>query len=223
MTDTKVMKCVHCGKQSVFHLRAEGTRYGASLPSSIDIYKIDYDGTAITTWRILECALCAKPTIVQETVEYWFDHRYYRAAEIGSVETNVLYPEPKIRTPLTNLPEAIEKKYLAALKVQDIEPSACAVLIGRTLEAVCNHEKAEGKTLAVKINNLLTSNRIPKTLAEMAGQIRQIRNLGAHDAEDEVTDEDVPIILDFLEAILEYLYVAPAKIAAVQARLKKTS
>jgi hypothetical protein len=48
------------------------------------------------------------------------------------------------------------------------------------------------------------------------------RNLGAHDAEDDVTEEDVPIILDFLEAILEYLYVATAKIAAVQARLSKT-
>lgn len=45
--------------------------------------------------------------------------------------------------------------------------------------------------------------------------------MGAHDAEDTVTEEDVPIILDFLEAILEYLYVAPAKIAAVQARQKK--
>ncbi len=57
----------------------------------------------------------------------------------------------------------------------------------------------------------------------MAHQIRQIRNLGAHaDEDDEVTGADVPIMLDFLEAILEYLYVAPAKIAAVQVRLKKT-
>ncbi len=111
---------------------------------------------------------------------------------------------------------------MAALKVQDIEPSACAVLVGRTLEAVSNYEKATGKTLSDKLNNLVSSDRIPKTLGEMAHQLRQIRNLGAHDAEDEVTEEDVPIILDFLEAILEYLYVAPAKIAAVQARLKRT-
>ncbi len=220
MTDTRVLKCVHCGKQAVFQVRSEGTQYGASLPK--DLYNIDYDAITITTWRILECVLCSKPTIVQETVEYCFECGDYRAAEVQSAETIVLYPEPKIRTPLTDLPETMEKKYLAALKVQDIEPSACAVLAGRTLEAVCNHEKAVGRTLADKINNLLTSNRIPKTLAEMAGQLRQIRNLGAHDAEDEVTEEDVPIILDFLEAILEYLYVAPAKIAAVQARLKKT-
>jgi hypothetical protein len=54
----------------------------------------------------------------------------------------------------------------------------------------------------------------------MAQQLRLIRNLGAHNAGDEVTEEDVPIILDFLEAILEYLYVAPAKIEVVRQRLK---
>ncbi len=144
--------------------------------------------------------------------------------ELVSSETLILYPGAKTaKTPLTTLPEMIEKKYLAALKVQYIEPSACAVLVGRTLEAVCNYEKATGKRLSDKVNNLANSNRIPRTLAEMAHQLRQIRNFGAHDAEDEVTEEDVPIILDFLDAILEYLYVAPAKIAAVQARLKKSS
>jgi len=132
--------------------------------------------------------------------------------------TDIVYPSTK--TPLTNLPPLIENRYQAALKVRNIEPSACAVLIGRTLEAVCKHEKAVGRTLADKIDNLLQLNRIPKTLAEMAGQLRQIRNLGAHEAEDEVTEEVVPIILDFLEAILEYLDVAPAKIEALRTRLE---
>jgi Domain of unknown function (DUF4145) len=45
----------------------------------------------------------------------------------------------------------------------------------------------------------------PNTLAEMAQQLKELRNLGAHDAEDEVTNEDVPTIISFLEAILEYL------------------
>jgi hypothetical protein len=138
-----------------------------------------------------------------------------------SSEATILYPVEK--APLTNLPETIGKRYKAALKAKNIEPSVCAVMIGRTLEAICNYENAPGKTLSEKLNNLVRLDRIPKTLAEMAHQLRQIRNLGAHDAEDEVTEEDVPISLDFLEAILEYLYVAPAKIAAVQARLKSTT
>jgi hypothetical protein len=81
---------------------------------------------------------------------------------------------------------------------------------------------APGRALADKLTYLANAGRIPEPLAEMAQQLRQLRNLGAHDAEDEITEEDVPFILDFLEAILEHLYVAPAKVAAVQARLKKT-
>ncbi len=45
--------------------------------------------------------------------------------------------------------------------------------------------------------------------------------MGAHEDkhEDEVSAEDVPVIFDFVDAILEYLYIAPAKIDAVKARL----
>jgi hypothetical protein len=70
-----------------------------------------------------------------------------------------------------------------------------------------------------KLNDLAVSGRMPQTLAQMGQQLRVIRNMGAHDAEDEVTADDIPIILDLIEAILEYLYVAPAKIAAAQNRL----
>lgn len=219
MTNAKrSMQCGHCGKLAVFTIRGEGTQYGAVLDNSGN-----YDGQDITTWRILECEWCQKPTLEETVISYTFVADAFNIGmERQSSEITVLYPGAKTaKTPLMNLPETIEKKYMAALKVQAIEPSACAVLIGRTLEAVCNYEKATGKTLSDKLNNLVSSDRIPRTLAEMAHQLRQIRNFGAHDTEDEVTEEDVPIILEFLEAILEYLYVAPAKIAAVQARLKK--
>ncbi|MFL5699369.1 MAG: DUF4145 domain-containing protein [Ktedonobacteraceae bacterium] len=119
------------------------------------------------------------------------------------------------------MPEIVERRYAAALKVQYVEPNAFAVMVGKTLEAICNHEKIDGKTLSERLNKLASTDRIPQTLAQMAHQLRQIRNLGAHDNDDEVNKEDVPIILDFVEAILEYLYVAPSKIEAVRKRLNK--
>ncbi|HVB20946.1 MAG TPA: DUF4145 domain-containing protein [Ktedonobacteraceae bacterium] len=199
-----VLVCGHCGNRTIFD-RCGAYSHDYHLPSGYEV--------EATEWVLLKCLSCFMPTIQQNTLYAGFLYKEWPTV------TEILYPS--LKTPLSNLPLLVERRYQAALKVRNIEPSACAVLVGRTLEAVCHHEKAAGRTLADKINNLLTTNRIPKTLAEMAGQLRQIRNLGAHDAEDEVTDEDVLIILDFLEAILEYLYVAPAKIAAVQARLKK--
>ena len=195
--------CRHCGNKTVFE-KCGAYSYDYHLPAGYEV--------EVTEFVLLKCVSCSMPTIQQNTLYAGLLYREWPTV------TDVLYPSAK--TPLTNLPSLIENRYQAALKVRNREPSACAVLIGRTLEAVCKHEKAEGQTLAGKIDNLLRSNRIPKPLAEMAGQIRQIRNLGAHEAEDEVTEEDVPIILDFLEAILEYLYVAPAKIEALRTRLE---
>ncbi len=203
---SKLMLCPHCGNRTVLEGRAEYR----------DV-TVDWDSDAnklyITHWRILQCLSCRK-IVLQQTSHSETDN--YLPADF---EEKILYPV--VRPTLTNLPVTIERAYRAALKVQNIEPNACAVLVGRTLEAACNHENANGKVLADKLNYLAESGRIPPTLAQMARQLKQLRNLGAHDAEDEITEEDVPIILDFLEAILEYLYVAPAKIAAVQARLNR--
>ena len=92
-------------------------------------------------------------------------------------------------------------------------------MAGLTLEAICEYEQARGSSLAERLNHLVAEERIPKTLAEMAHHLRPLRNMGAHLTEEEIHPEDVPVIIDFVEAILEYLYVAPAKIRAVQERL----
>jgi Domain of unknown function (DUF4145) len=173
-----VLICRHCGNKTVFEKYGDYS-YDYHLPSGYEV--------EVTQFVLLKCLSCSMPTIQQNTLYGGLLYKEWPTV------TDILYPSAKI--PLMDLPPVIENRYQAALKVRNIEPSACAVLIGRTLEAICKHEKAVGRTLADKINNLLTSNLIPKTLAEMAGQLRQIRNLGAHEAEDEETEEDVPIIM----------------------------
>lgn len=199
-----IFLCGHCGNNTTYEQRGE---YQIKIPQ--------YDAENKTwvedqiQWVVDECMTCHKPTLTE----------YYLDAIAVDVQGKVLYPSTQAK--LTNLPPKIERAFTAAIKVKNIEPNACAVLVGRTLEAACNHEQAQGRTLAQKLNYLAQNGRIPNTLAEMARQLKELRNLGAHDAEDEVTEQDVPIILDFLEAILEYLYVAPAKIEAVRARLAR--
>jgi hypothetical protein len=117
------------------------------------------------------------------------------------------------------LPPDIGRNYQEVLRVEKHSPRACAVMAGLTLEAVCEYEQARGSSLAERLNHLVAEERIPKTLADMAHHLRQLRNMGAHLTEEEILPEDVPVIIDFVEAILEYLYVAPAKIRAVQERL----
>ncbi len=214
MLGSKMILCGHCGNRAIFHRRAEGTKNG-----DVPDYSGKYDGQYIIYWRVLECASCGEPTLEQTRVEYSIEPNIGEVLQESYGQTILLYPVDK--PPLANLPKTIEKRYMDALGSKDVSPSAFAVLAGKTLEAVCNNEHMTGSTLEIKLKNLIGSDRIPPVLAQMAQQIRLIRNLGAHDAEDDVTEEDVRITLDFLEAILEYLYIAPAKIEALQARLTK--
>ncbi len=221
MSDTRAMLCGHCSKQAVFQEQGKGTQYGARVGET------DIETQNLTTWQIWECSNCHKPTLEEVIESYQLEQTLPDSNSKTTMvfewfpttaKRTLLYPG---KTPLTNLPESIEKAFRAALKAQDIEPNACAVAAGRTLEAVCNYEQIKPGRLADRLKILANSDRMPKTVAEMANQLKQLRNLGAHADDDEITEEDVPIIIGFLEAILEYLYVAPAKIETLRARLER--
>jgi hypothetical protein len=202
-TQTQLKFCEHCGSVTESQQCAEYTYTEYVYPdrgAGVPIYNV--------TWRLFQCLECSCPTLEQ-----------YHDEQVRDEPLNeVLYPQPK--QPLANLPPSVKRAYEAALKVR-MEPNAYAVQLGRTLEVLCKHEQAEGQSLAQKLQALADSNRIPQTLARMAEQVRLIRNLGAHADEDEVTKKDTLVIEKFVETILEYLYVAPAMLAAVQTRLKK--
>ena len=83
-------------------------------------------------------------------------------------------------------------------------------MAGLTLEAACQHAQAQGDSLSEQLNNLVVAKHLPKMLAEMACHIHQLRNIGTHLPEGEILPADVPVILDFVEAILAYLYGVPA-------------
>lgn len=221
MPDTKVMQCGHCGKQAVFITRGNGTQNGAKVGDT------DTETQELTIWQIMECSNCNKPILEEviavyhlvETILTDSSTKATMAFEWQPTTGSRIVLYPGVKTPLTNLPVAIEKEYKDTLKVREISLVACAVLARRTLEAILTYENAEGKTLMEKINNLIKFERIPPLLADMAHLGRKIGNVAAHFAEEKVTEEDVTAMLDFVETILEYLYVAPAKVAAVRTRL----
>lgn len=187
-------ECGHCGHEWTFLMRATYT------------FNPDPESGITTTWQLLQCVACLRITLTENFSE----------DDWGKV----LYPSAGLDTEA--LPKLISKPYREMLRVKLVSPGACAVMAGRTLEAICVHEQAVGKTLANKLQHLASVGRIPQTLSQMANQLRQIRNIGAHMGDIELDEGDVPVILEFLDALLEYLYVAPAKMRAVEARLKQT-
>src|SRR5690348_8932073 len=210
--DGTFMTCGFCGNTTMFELVGEYALDGIDdYPCSSETY---------STYALMKCRACRQPTLL-EREKFFAEYEVFKPSD-AVVGVTRIYP---LRDGLWGyLSSDIAKVYNAAQKVRVVDPGAYAVLVGKTLEVVCKHEGAVGRTLALKLQDLANSGRIPEVLAQMGHQLRRLRNFGAHaDDGDEVTTDDVPIITELVEAILEYLYVAPQKLVAVEQRLTKKS
>ena len=197
-TEAEVLvTCGHCGNVANCKVKAEYTRHITD----------EWGDFYVTTWRLLQCPACSNIILHQAYID------------TSTVEQDVTILYPTARTRLPKLPIEIAKEYEATLKVRRISANACAVLARRTLEAICTQQGATGGSLYQQLDSLLKSASIPPLLADIAHLGRQIGNLGAHFGKGEASDADVGVMLDFLETILEYLYVIPAKVASVKSRL----
>lgn len=208
-----IQRCGHCGNTMAFTIAAAG-----SQPNLIAAQ--ERETTTWTTWRVLLCSTCAQPTLERDVQQVNGSIGVTPPPRSGTPE--ILYPVERSAR-WRHIPAPVEDMYKEALKVEKVSPRACALMAGLALEAICQVEQAKGSSLAERLNDLATSGRIPTTLVKMAQHLRHLRNVGAHAMDEKVTQEDVPIMLYFVEAILEYLYVAPATIEAVQTRLSARS
>lgn len=230
------IKCGHCGNVGNCIVRASYTF--EILVKATD----EYDQR---TWFLFQCPACSRPILGEsifvekekfgELPEVFKCDLHFFGGIAGHVgdpadpilfeefsdDNKILYPQEKTIESQWMLPYKVSLAYSSALKVQKIDAGAFAIMVGRTLEEICRYEKAKGKVLADKIKSLADSGRIPQVLAAMLMQLRLLRNLAAHTSEDNyvVTEEDVPIIREFIDAVLEYLYIAQAKITHLQDRI----
>lgn len=172
-----------------------------------DVCKIEQGNSygpaeAGTMWELLQCEACDKVTL--RTGEYveGFEEDF---------EWKVIYPSR--RRQLKGLPDKIQQAYNAAAQVRKIDANAYAVLIRRLLEMVCLEKGASGKTLAAGLKDLAAKGVIPGTLSDMANQVKDFGNIGAHAASGDLDKAWVPLLSQLAEAVLEYVYIAPQRIA----------
>jgi len=199
-----VDRCPHCFQRTALDVRGTHVHVDNEDPPGSSYRFMKF-------WRLLQCVSCEQAVL--QDVTWW-------EVEPDEERVDVVHPTTSDRS-YEGLPESVARAYEACLKVQAVEPNAYAVLIGRLLEMVAVEEGVQGHRLVDQLRALADSGRIPPTLAEMADQLRQIRNLGAHAQAGDVSEADVSVIADFADAIIEYLYRAPAKIAAVRTRLEQ--
>jgi len=197
---TPAMKCGHCGNKTPMEIVASFSQIQEKYDESI---KMSWEEGPV--WELLLCPACSDVTL-QRTE--------YHEAFVDDLLSEILYP---IKTkPIIGLPKEVNMSYEAALRVSNIDPNAFAVLLGRVLDKVCLDRKAQGESLSEKLQYLAKQGEIPSRLAEIAHQLRQLRNIGAHADLGDLTEKEIPILSALCNAILEYVYTAPALIDQVK-------
>lgn len=207
LTD-QTIKCGHCGNEGVMYIIVDKTEPPVETEYGVN-------------WKILRCPSCYSVNIFQQDffeVDDW-DENTWIPSHYSRGKPVCLYPAS--RRTFKHLPKNVEKAYEVAVKTYSVEPIAFAVLVGRTLEFVCQDRSAKGKDLNGMLNDLATKGEIPKIIADMAHGLRFFRNVGAHATDMEVSREDAAILRDLCEAVLEYIYEAPSMITQLEERISQ--
>jgi hypothetical protein len=119
------------------------------------------------------------------------------------------------------VPEVVASNYREAKRVQNTSPNAFAVLLRRSLEALCDDRGVSRGNLAARLRELAREGEIPGKLAEISSVLRELGNAGAHHTAQHVTVPLTWTMDEFFRTLIEYVYVAPHKLASFQKRLKK--
>lgn len=133
--------------------------------------------------------------------------------------TDLVYP--KGDSLHASVPHAIRDIYAEAARVKSHAPNAFAVLVRRGLEAVCADRGIKTNNLQRALSDLSGKGEIPPMLAEVTDVLRTLGNAGAHWSGYSVHPLQVHAIDEFFRTIIEYIYIAPAKLAKFREELQK--
>jgi len=120
-----------------------------------------------------------------------------------------------------SVPDDVRKCYGEAKRIQNIAPNAFSVMIRRALEAICEDRGVEKGNLHARLKKLADRGDLPNKLAKITNVLRELGNAGAHNTSQKVSIPMTWAMDNFFRVIVEYVYVAPAKLKEFTEKLEK--
>ena len=164
---------------------------------------------------LLECPVCKNSLLgCQELIQTGPKREEW-------ISGNRLWPQPIVNYSWT-IPNIVRDSLEEAHKCYDAKAySACAVMCGRSLEGICKKYGTKSKILSGGLKELLDKKIIDDRLFQWGEALRQHRNLGAHATEEKISREDARDLLDFVNAICDYVFVLSDKFEKFMERKAK--
>jgi hypothetical protein len=118
----------------------------------------------------------------------------------------VLYP-PQDNRINPNLPALLKSAYYEAVSCFKAKAyTATAIMCRKTLEGICAEHGIKGNNLVKSLKELKDNGIIESRLYEWADALRISGNEAAHDVRVTISPEDARDILEFTNALLEYIF-----------------
>jgi hypothetical protein len=193
--DTEVLVCPSCGNRTPHKLVFQHEHVGTWYSSDGSVTDGD-DPTSIYT--VFECATCHDISL------------YSYLEPVGFESATLLYPKGDALH--KSVPPQVVSNYSEAKRIQTISPNAFAMLMRRSLEALCDDRGAPPGVLAKRLEALVAKGEIPPVLAEITSVLRSLGNAGAHNTSQRVTVPMTWAMDEFFRALVEYVYVAPFRL-----------
>lgn len=155
----------------------------------------------------LECPACKGGILVSQMEHYDGEGDFYWS------NPYTLYPKDTLLLN-HNVPESVENAYSEALKCKSVNAlNACIIMCRKTLEALCDDLGMSGKMekLEKKLKSLVDKGFINTDIHNWSTLVRLKGNKGAHSLSNDITRKEIDDLMNFVKAIIEYIYVYKKK------------
>lgn len=210
-----ILDCSHCGNRTPHCRSFEYTAlmfYDEVIVGEKQYYPY--------TWLCYTCETCKGLNIFGAFFNADLSISFISHAKLHPKGADVL-PPPHTLSPNQPIPIKIISLYEEVWPLRHRSPAAFIGQVRRLLEFVCDDQKASGKDLFCKLKNLSTKGVFPGYFSQITDLLRTVGNMGAHASKEELSVWDAELIDDFFRSILDYVYIAPARIKRMEDRLKR--
>lgn len=131
-------------------------------------------------------------------------------------------PPPHTVSGKNPIPLSVRHAFRQAWPLRHTAPAAFANQIRRTLEFICEDQQAQGKNLYQQLEDLASKGVFPGGLADIATLVRMLGNIGSHASEKEISIWDAELLDALFRMLLEYVYLGPARVKRLKARMSSS-
>lgn len=182
-----IIECAHC------RLHVDGKECGA--------YERLSDGSGPSSLiTLLSCSNCRSPILVRQT-------------NIGNMAEGDIWDTPQLVFPTSDLrvnpnaPHNIQVAFDEACSCYRASAfTASAIMCRKTLEGICAAHSVSERSLATSLKKMHEQNLIDDRLFEWSDLMRMAGNEAAHGVGLSISQTDAKDILEFTNAIMDYLF-----------------